>query len=195
MPRIHRITPSYSHNVGIKSNYGNYKSYLQNDFNKSCGYCSTPDFIWGGKVSFQIDHFAPKKQFPDQKEIYVNLVYSCPICNRGKSNFWPSNSHEVSVVNDEGFIHPCTSAYDEHLYRSDNGEIKYKSDVGFYMYQKMKFGLKRHSIIWLVEELRSLIEEVKLLLDDSVELKSKYLELCAEYYEYNEVFRSMIDDR
>jgi hypothetical protein len=195
MRPIQRIKPAYSGEILNKSPYGKYKEDLIKDFHGYCGYCSTPDFVWGGKAGFQIDHFAPQKQFPEHEESYQNLIYSCPICNRGKSNFWPSKLYNVNVVDNEGFIHPCSEQYGLHLFRHEYGNIGCKSKLGMYMYKRFKLGLQRHRIIWLLEELAEVINQVKVHMDNSSALKSKYYELCSEYFEYNEVLKNIINKR
>jgi len=194
MITIHRRKPQYSE-VTEKNNYGQYKDDLSSDFYRSCGYCDSPDFVWGGKSGFQIDHFAPKSKFPELANDYKNLVYSCPICNRGKSNYWPSKESSVSVKGNKGFVHPCTDEYEEHLGRDSNGEIISKTELGKYIHQTMKFGLSRHQIIWLREELNLLIIEVKAYIDKSSKLKERYIELLEGYKAYDEILRQIIDDR
>jgi hypothetical protein len=194
MVPVHRNKPKYSI-VPEKNSYGLYKDELSSDFHKSCGYCDCPDFVWGGKAGFQIDHFAPKKQFPLLEKSYDNLIYSCPICNRGKSDKWPSDSPDISHKNGEGFIHPCSTSYDEHVSRRDNGEIYSKSSIGNYMIRTMKLGLSRHKIIWTREELRALILEVKKHIDVDSELKEKYIQLTDAFFQYDELLRNSIDKR
>jgi len=76
--------------------YHSYKSYLREDFSKRCGYCNDLDVLCGGRRGFQIDHFRPQKKFEHLKINYDNLIYSCPYCNRAKSDDWPSNSEHES---------------------------------------------------------------------------------------------------
>ena len=194
MHKVHRESPSYS-DVNSKSPYTKYKDDLKKDFHGCCGYCGSPDFIWGGKSGFQIDHFAPKSKFPDLIEIYKNLIYACPICNRGKSNKWPSDDSSVSIRNEEGFVHPCKDEYATHLSRNEFGVITANTKVGDYMHTSLKLGLKRHQIIWLMEELHYLMKEVEKYIDKSSELKERYRDLAVEFFQYNEILRKSIDDR
>lgn len=194
MVPVHRKKPQYTE-VAEKNSYSLYKEDLNSDFNKSCGYCDCPDFVWGGKAGFQIDHFAPQNKFPDLHNSYQNLVYSCPICNRGKSNKWPSNSADTSVQNNEGFIHPCSAEYNDHLERSPRGEIVSKTELGRYMSTTMKLGLTRHQIIWIREELFAVMREVEEHMSLSSALRQKHSELAVAYCKYDEVLRGMIDKR
>lgn len=194
MGKVHRIKPKYSE-VPYKRDYRRYKKELREDFYSCCGYCGSPDVVFGGRSGFQIDHFAPKSLFAELKDSYANLVYSCPICNRAKSNKWPSDCADVSVKDSEGFVHPCTPEYDENLKRNNEGAIEAATEVGEYMIQALKLYLFRHQIIWVREELRELIIQVKMHLDDSSALGKKYNELTAAFFEYDELLRVNIDNR
>lgn len=194
MTRIHRIKPAYTE-VKKQSNYQRHKDDLKRDFNSCCGYCGSPDVVFGGRSGFQIDHFAPKSKFEHLENEYANLIYSCPICNRGKSNKWPSSSESIPVNGSEGFYHPCSDEYDDNLNRNSQGVIQAKSEVGEYMIQVLKLYLFRHQIVWIREELRELIVEVKTRLDESSELSQKYYELTAAFFEYDELLRNNIDKR
>ncbi|TMP38217.1 HNH endonuclease [Pseudoalteromonas rubra] len=194
MVSIHRVKPSYS-DVSKKKNYRDYKDSLKSDFSGCCGYCGSPDFVFGGKAGFQIDHFAPQDKFKHLENEYSNLIYSCPICNRGKSNKWPTDDPNIHTKDDEGFIHPCSLEYDDNLMRNRDGTIDANSDVGTYMIHVLKLYLFRHQVIWIREELRELIGQVKLRIDESSELGQKYNALTAAFYEYDEILRANIDKR
>lgn len=157
------------------SNYRKYKDPIQGDFGKKCGYCDDLDFYMGGKSGYHIDHFKPKKHYPDLETEYSNLVYSCPFCNIAKSDKWRDK---------EGFIDPCLADYDEHLYRDDQGKICHSSPRGEYIYRNLKLSLRRHQVIWLVEKLeRQKIEvksQIELLKDDDSLLEMKVLK---QFYE------------
>lgn len=192
--KIHRIKPKYSE-VTENKNYSGHKDNLKTDFHSNCGYCGSPDYVFGGRAGFQIDHFAPKSKFPELTNCYSNLIYSCPICNRGKSCKWPSKTANCSTLGNEGFIHPCSKEYDENLYRRCDGSIVASTPVGDYMIQEMKLYLLRHQVIWVREELRALIKEVEEYIDISSELGAKHHELLSAFFRYDELLRVNIDIR
>ncbi|KTC91292.1 HNH endonuclease [Fluoribacter dumoffii] len=71
--------------------YRTYKPRLRIDFNYSCGYCKANEpEIGGAKNSFQIDHYQPKKEFPELINNYENLIYACRACNQYKGDYWPT---------------------------------------------------------------------------------------------------------
>ncbi|WP_373072223.1 HNH endonuclease [Sulfurimonas sp.] len=161
--------------TGTKYNtYGAYKPYLRENFNKRCGYCDGLDVYAGGSQGFQIDHFKPKKLFPDLETEYENLVYSCPYCNRSKWDYWRD---------DKGFIDPCSDLYSETLYRNDKGQIKYYDgcEQGEYIHQKLKLDLRRHELIWIIEKLKKQSDDLDALSDSLGEDHPEELTILREF--------------
>lgn len=74
--------------VEAKANYLNYRETLRFDFWYSCAYCSISEVEAGG-IGFQIDHYWPTTYKPKLKNDYNNLMWSCQICNRYKSGYYP----------------------------------------------------------------------------------------------------------
>lgn len=173
-------------------NYTLFKPYIRKDFNKRCGYCDVLDIYHGGVRGYQIDHFKPHSivKFSHLKEEYSNLVYSCPFCNRAKSNKWE---------NKDGFIDPCEEEYDNHLERNTRGQIIAKSSRGKYIHLNLKFYLKRHELLWIIEEIiqqkKQLIVYKRKLKDTHpryVEIIEKYIELDEKFVEYTNLFYNEI---
>lgn len=71
--------------------YGEYREYLRYDFWYSCAYCSLTEIEAQG-VGFEIDHFEPQDRCQGDPHIYSNLMWSCRVCNRCKSNAWPPDA-------------------------------------------------------------------------------------------------------
>lgn len=174
--------------------WSKHKKDLQEDFNHHCGYCGSYDgfrHTW-----YEVDHFIPKSFFIPLKKIstvdYSNLVYSCKFCNNKKLSKWPSKSITVFHKNNEGFIDPCDSDYENHIYRTSKGSIMWKTDLGEWMVKKaFKFDERDYSIrlLWQINETRKLIDkfaEVLTKLDiisiEYIKTKEKAKELCYEYY-------------
>jgi len=162
-----------------KGKWSEHKPDLQQDFHFSCGYCGSYDgyrHTW-----FEVDHFIPKSLFEPlgniSTEDYSNLVYSCKFCNNNKSSKWPSNDVNIPNINDTGFVDPCDLKYDNHLYRTNDGSIMWKTDLGEWMCKvAFKFDERNYSIklLWEINQLR------KLILAFAVEL-SKIDEHSEEY--------------
>jgi hypothetical protein len=169
-------------------NYRYYKEYLKSDFNDRCGYCDTWDEWFRGSDFYQIDHFAPQSRFDSLESEYSNLVYSCPYCNRAKGDDWvtPDNPN-ISHNGEIGYIDLCDVEYDQLFYRLENGEIKAHTSIGEYMYNKLKFYLTRHKVIWNLTRLYMLCNKLMSMLDDpdiSAEYKKKLDERYSELSKY-----------
>lgn len=181
------------------SKYTLYKAALSKDFFCCCGYCGTHHVYYGSGKCFHIDHFAPKSKFKNLENDYSNLVYSCPTCNIAKSNDWCGSNENELTSNGIGYIDPCDDHYSKAFYRDSSGKIRYEDGnlPAKYMYNKLKFGLKRHEIFWLAEYFYELVprlskklqdipvndplhEELKYLLINSIMQMDKYRQLQRE---------------
>lgn len=133
------------------ANYRSYKPYLVDDFDRKCGYTNCPDYWFGGKRTFHIDHFKPKSIYPKLELEYSNLVYCCSYVNILKSD------------DDGNYIDPCDVDFNDHFERDENGNILPKSDSkkAKYMYDNLKLYLKRYRIIWQLDELYTKMKKMK----------------------------------
>lgn len=172
--------------------YSDHREELKIDYKNRCGYCDDID-MWR-TVWFEIDHFVPQKYLKDIKETdYSNLVYACRSCNNSKRAHWPTGDELVHHKNDEGFIDPCDDEYVKQFIRYENGRIFYQTQLGKWMYFKLKFHKPQHEIIWQIEKLDSLIDECEELLEtmDNSVLKEKVLGLYREYRKYTKQLGSI----
>jgi hypothetical protein len=148
--------------AGTFSKYTDYKPYLAEDFNHRCGYTDCPDFWFGGKGNFHIDHFIPWKKHLDKPKLkteYSNLVYTCSYVNIAKSN-------------DEGdYIDPCYTDFNQHFQRDNLGNIIANpgSIEAVYMFTKLKLYLKRYQIIWMLENLFQKMDRVKKAIESTTD--------------------------
>ena len=159
MRRIHGTKIIKRRTYTIKKDYTECKDILAEDFQQMCGYCGKDRKVL--LKQFQIDHFAPKSKFPDKKNIYENLVLACPQCNRLKSDKWIGENSEISNDGEKGFVDPADEEYSKHLYRDDNGKIMYNTKVGEYMYNVLKFNIRKTDLIWKIMKLNELKKELK----------------------------------
>lgn len=140
--KFRNISPKRTCSKVYKS-YKSFKPFLADDFNKRCGYTDCPDFWFGGKNNFHIDHFKPFSKNPQLATEYSNLVYCCSYVNILKSD-------------DEGdYIDPCDVDFNDHFKRGKGGEIlpKDSSKEALYMHSKLNLGLSRYSLIWKLDEI------------------------------------------
>ena len=69
------------------------RAELEEDFSRICGYCeqSCVEPTRAEKDDEEsVDHFRPRRQFPDDWLNWLNLVYACRRCNQSKDSKWPS---------------------------------------------------------------------------------------------------------
>lgn len=161
-------------------NYRSFKPYLATDFNSRCGYTDCPDFWFGGKNNFHIDHFKPFSKNPELETEYSNLVYSCSYVNILKSD-------------DEGdYIDPCDVDFNNHFTRASDGTITpmKTSKEANYMHSKLQLGLSRYSLIWKLDEIRIRIDKIITKIKDPknsefvTELRIIHSELAEEFFDY-----------
>lgn len=157
------------------SDYHKYKDFLSEDFNHKCGYTNCSDKWFGGKRTFQIDHFKPKSIYPTLITEYSNLVYCCSYVNRAKSD-----------DDNPNYVDPCDMDLNEHLERDNNGFIMPKTTEGEYMVEHMNLSLYRYAIIWNLDRLSESIENIKMMTNLSSELNNLLNQLYEEYYNYTQ---------
>lgn len=169
--------------VEPRNSYQQYRVELKADFNDRCGYCDAHDDVLWARGHYHIDHFAPHSKFPDLKATYENLVYSCPFCNRAKSNKW--HGDDAMVHNDglRGFVDPCSADFDEHLSRSEEGRIVALTDLGRHVLIELKLQLARHQMSWQSEAFLKLRDRANVLLDDPRLKGDQRLVLLEEFRE------------
>ncbi|WP_276481683.1 HNH endonuclease [Paraflavitalea pollutisoli] len=178
-------------------NWREHKADLKQDFNRHCAYCDSFDGF--RDAFFEVDHFIPKDFLLLHGTIsltaYRNLVYSCRHCNNAKRAQWPSASETVSHNGKEGFIDPCSVELDDHLYRTKEGAILWKTPLGKWMCQKgFKFDERQDVIklLYNLNRLRVLIEKLTAI-NETMDKKSKeykkvqlkIMKLAVTYCEYH----------
>lgn len=187
MHKLRESTPKRRPCPREVSRYNEHKDDLREDFNGKCGYCDDEDKWTGGKRFFHVDHFVPQKHLKaiSDKE-YSNLVYSCFFCNNSKRSDWPTNDEHLHNNGREGYIDVCLPEYDAQFYRSREGEIFSKTDLGEYMYRKLKLFLRRHAVIWNMGRLHKQVLEIKEILGEQENpgLKEKLTGLLSIHFEY-----------
>jgi uncharacterized protein (TIGR02646 family) len=171
----------------IYASYRSYKKSLASDFNSRCGYTDCPDFWFGGKNTFHIDHFKPFSKNPALATDYGNLVYCCSYVNILKSD-------------DEGeYLDPCDIDFNQHFERDDDGSIIPKSDSkeAKYMFSKLQLNLSRYKFIWKLDVLWSSLLKLQEKINDPQNLTMKndlrilHSELAEEFTEYLKYLKSV----
>ena len=81
-----------------KGVYTAWKQQIAEDCYKQCVYCSIHESPWGGIDHYHIDHFRPQSKFNALKNEITNLYYTCPICNKFKSNDWQNEPDDLETI-------------------------------------------------------------------------------------------------
>jgi len=176
----------------VVTSYNDHKADLRIDFNEHCGYCDCWDKF--KTTYYEIDHFVPKSILTKKlKTDYSNLVYSCKSCNNAKSNQWPTNDQNICNQNNQGFIDPCQSDYALQFERSDNGEIRWATELGKWMFIALKLHKPHHAIIWQLERLGAMIDEIRQITVVNLNhpLKDDLLSICLQYIDYENQLREL----
>lgn len=185
----HPLRRNITHRV---ASYRDHRDDLRIDFNQRCGYCDCWDKF--KTTYYEIDHFIPVRILTVMPETdYRNLVYACRSCNNAKREKWPTKDENVPNQNNQGFIDPCHSDYALQFERSDNGEIKWTTELGKWMFINLKLDKPHHAIIWQLERLGGMITEIREIVEANPEipLKDELLSICLNYFDYENQLKDL----
>lgn len=154
------------------SKYVDYKPYLRIEANHRCVYCGIKEAIFGGADSFHVEHFKPKSlaKFKYLEKDYMNLFYSCSVCNRFKSNDW----YDGYQADHSTVGYPNPNEYDYNILFSTSDDFVLK---GFYIsseYLVEKLYLNRPQLL-MSRELESVLELYRSLKDEVNNVLEKLL--------------------
>lgn len=159
--------------------YHRYLPSLLNDFSHRCCYCNISEEVLG-TVSFQIDHFVPRKSFTgihDQLLTqYNNLILSCPKCNRAKGGQYCGNISS-GLVENELFYNPDEIDYNTIFYRNELGGISSDDPKGKEMIRRLKLYRPIHNYAWILDKLDKLITLLEQQIESEDDVRKKDLEV------------------
>jgi uncharacterized protein (TIGR02646 family) len=144
-----------------------YKVYLRQDFQYVCVYCRVHENELGGPRIFAVEHFRPKKRFPELITNYTNLLYACAVCNSFKKEDWHDGD---PLTCHKGYLNPCDYDYDEYFTRTADHKLEGTIAIAQYMIKRLR--LNRRQLV----KLRHLRAEDKQDFDD-------FMQLCEEVIE------------
>lgn len=134
--------PHFRRSIGIPrfAAYQSYRPYLRTDFRHQCAYCGITEVYRRSDEGFGIDHFRPKKLFPELETQYENLYYCCNRCNRYKGFAWPT---ETGIANGFQFCDPCEAdPYESHLSTAPDGSLHAHTPSGEYTLHRLRLNRK-----------------------------------------------------
>ena len=140
------------------TDWSEHKAELEEDFFGICGYCGK--HFKATLCDSQIEHFIPKKKYPEYENKYSNLILACKVCNNKKRSDWPSKDPSKNITDDgkEGYVDPVSDEFDNHLERVSDGNIVGKTDVGRYMAKRFGFSYRPISENQKIKELYDAIQ-------------------------------------
>jgi hypothetical protein len=160
-------------------------------------YCSLQEAENGGLDNFHIDHFRPKSRFNPLRDTMANLLLSCAICNRFKSDDWPGEpaaDHSVPA-----YIDPATTNYNEVLtVDQSNYRVAAASVAGRYMVERLYLNRPQMIRHWRsrfiarrIGEMEDYASEVLTLAQtaDSPELGKLAMKIAGETIQIGKAFR------
>lgn len=133
-------------------------------YNFKCAYCGAALKFTGIRL-FEIDHFICESVFPNDTEGRAqagrieNLIFSCYLCNRGKSN--------LHIKEDcQDLLNPDDNSIADVFYRDEEYYIRINEDYSennliHLFYEKLLLGSETRRLDFLLLEMGNLIEELK----------------------------------
>jgi hypothetical protein len=148
-----------------RKKYQYYKPFLRIDFEYRCSYCKNRETVEGGSKKFHIDHYKPKKKFPELINDYLNLFYCCSECNNAKKDFWPTMFDRLMR---RFILNPCEYDFEEH-YNMNQPEWRGNTRVALWNIERLRLNSSRRvqfrqdelDICKMINELNHKQEELK----------------------------------
>jgi len=142
--------------------------------------------MWGGSSHFAVEHFQPKKQFPELETTYSNLYYACGMCNSYKSNKWPNDG---DIGAGRRFFDPCKDLATKHFSVDRLGALHTHSNCGLYTVKCIR--LNRGVLVELRRRRFELIREYRNGLKSLRELSDLYLS-CSDLRSQESLVRAIL---
>lgn len=156
--------------------YHNYKEYLKKDFKNRCAYCNMHD-KWIMPLPYQIDHFIPRVECKkagrnDLDHDYRNLMYSCPVCNRLKSDIFEGEIPKDEIRNPY-FYNPVDTDYNHIFFRDEKGRIQSEDRLGKEMIKRLQLYRPTKQMAWFLDELEQVYQEVENRIESESDVEKK----------------------
>jgi len=162
------------------------RAAVREAFGRRCGYCGVSE-VWVG-CELEVDHFCPPRH--DGTDELDNLVYACTMCNRFKSDYWPSPDAPDSLW----LLHPGQDDLTAHLLETADGRLVGLTPRGWFHIDRMH--LNRPQLIGLRRQHRteqSLRREIVQAQDSKIQLQERIRELETELAELREVIARLTE--
>lgn len=119
LPVLHRRSRYSNH-----KKYRDYREEIQEDCQHRCVYCDIHELEAGGAKNMTLDHFRPRKLYPNLVNDPSNLLWSCSPCNGLKGNDWPAGANNGTTINGGyGYIDPFAIDRKDYFQIGDDGRF------------------------------------------------------------------------
>jgi len=153
---------------------------------RCCGYCGVSEVWVGGEL--EVDHFRPVRY--NGADAPDNLVYACAVCNRFKSDYWPTDDAPENLW----LLHPGQDDLSAHLCETADGRLAGLTPRGWFHIDRLH--LNRPQLIALRQLRRteqSLQREVIQAQDINVRLQKRIYELEIELAELRKIIAGLAE--
>lgn len=133
MARFSRTSPSPQLPPG--KDYSYYRLSVRKDFERCCAYCLRHEDHNGGAENYELDHFKPRKHFPQNTNDFNNIYYSCHRCNKRKSATWPDAGEQLLGCS---FVDLCQDEFTTHYNLRLDGTLEPLTKAAKYTVLKMR---------------------------------------------------------
>lgn len=162
------------------------RASVREAYGRRCGYCGVSEIWVGGEL--EVDHFHPVRH--DGADTPDNLVYACTICNRFKSDYWPTDDASESLR----LLHPGQDDMSAHVGEVADGRLIGLTPRGWFHIDRLH--LNRPQLIALRQLSRTeqpLQKEVAQAQDMNAQLQKRIRELETELAELREIIAALSD--
>lgn len=156
------------------------RAAVREAYGRRCGYCGVMETWVGGEL--EIDHFRPLLH--GGTDALDNLVYACTICNRFKSDYWPTPDASETLH----LLHPKRDDLAAHLLETADGRLIGLTPRGWFHIERLH--LNRPQLVEL-RRLRqteqTLQRDLALAQESRTRLQKRISELEAEATRLREI--------
>lgn len=163
---------------GKKYRYFAYREAIREDCQNRCVYCDSHEDEIGGDGMFHLDHFRPRKYFPQLEDSPANLVWSCSRCNLLKRDDWPALELELpegefipqqAINGSIGYLDPFAVDRRQYFVIAQDGAIEPLCHPGEYLIKKLALNrpflrlnrYRRHLVLKMLAYLEQKESEIR----------------------------------
>ncbi len=145
----------------VSGHYRDWKQQLAVEGCRQCVYCAIHESAFGGFRNFHVEHYRPKRSFPELEDDYQNLFYACGICNVFKGADWPADPTEA--LDQPAYPSPSEIDYCEILSTDETtGEVRANCVAGNYLVQKIYLNRPQLLVERRLAAVRSRVDSARL---------------------------------